>query len=534
MRGANFSGTPQVTLGDHALTDVSLVNTTRLLAQVPAGLPPGVYTVRVCNADGQCGSLPNGYTVTGTGPALNGVSPSQGYNDMPNEIILYGFNLQDGLIVSVGDQVLNDVTRVNSTQVQAVVPAGLVAGTYNISARNPNANTTATLTGVYSVLDPVGDDFAAGVEDLWTTPLTIRQGDTVLLGLNVHRQGGKTTRQVTVAFYHQLADGSLQLIGQATTAPIVPGPEVVEPVFVEWNTTGLPETVQVVAVIDPDSNEAETTKGNNTVRRYFTLLPAAADNTPPTITLLQANGGAAQTENAAINVTVEANDNGGAGVVSMYLVEREFNSSARQWVAIQNTGWIPFQTPFAWSLSSRGGVRYIQGWVSDSAGNISEVTVKTRIDYNPPSDRVLAGQVRIYRRTVTAGQQVNVTLETLTGDADLYVWRPDGNQSFVSNQEGLAPDTVSFTAPQSGDYQIEIFGYQTSTYRLTVTVDNGSQNRSAETVVETRVATKDPRSQPIIHPSNEPAGNAAVPVAPIVEQAPPVTSHQLYLPITVR
>ena len=133
---------------------------------------------------------------------------------------------------------------------------------------------------------------------------------------------------------------------------------------------------------------------------------------------------------------------------------------ARQWVAMQNTGWIPFQNPFAWTLTSRGGVRYIQAWVSDGAGNISEVTVKTRIDYNPPSDRVLAGQVRVYRRTVTAGQRVNVTLETLTGDADLYVWRPDGNQSWVSNQEGAATDTVSFTAPQSGDYQLEVFGPQ--------------------------------------------------------------------------
>lgn len=534
VRGANFSGTPQVYLGDHALTDVSLVNPTRLLAQVPAGLPPGVYTVRVCNADGQCGSLPNGYTVTGTGPALNGVSPNQGYNDTPNEIILYGFNLQNGLIVSVGDQVLNDVTRINSTQVQAVVPAGLVAGTYNVSARNPNATTTATLTGAYSVLDPVGDDFAAGVEDLWTTPLTIRQGDTVLLGLNVHRQGGKTTRQVAVAFYHQLADESLHLIGQVTTAPMVPGPEVVEPVFVEWNTTALPETVQVVAVIDPDNSEAETTKGNNTVRRYFTLLPPAGDTAPPTITLLRANDGAAQTDNATVSIMIEANDGDSGNVVSMYLVEREFNSSARQWVAMQNTGWIPFQNPFAWTLTSRGGVRYIQAWVSDGAGNISEVTVKTRIDYSPPSDRVLAGQVRIYRRTITAGQQVNVTLETLSGDTDLYVWRPDGNQSWVSNQEGTATDTVSFTAPESGDYQIEVFGYQASTYRLTVTVASANQSRSSTAEIGYLAANKEPRSQPIIHPSNEPAGNSAIPVAPITDLPPTAALGKLYLPLITR
>jgi hypothetical protein len=531
IRGANFVGTPQVFLGDRAMTDVSRINAGQLLAQAPAGLTPGVYTVRVCNPDGQCGVLPDGYTVTGTGPTLSGLAPDQGYNDTPNEITLYGFNLQPGVIVMVGNVVLSETVRINSTQVQAVVPAGLTAGTYDVTARNPASAATATLSAAYMVLDPIGDDFSASDEDLWTTPLTIRQGETVLLGLNVHRQGGKTTRQVKVTFYQQLADGSRQEIGSVTTAPMAPGPEVVEAVFVEWNTSGLPSSVQVVAVIDPENAETETTKDNNSASRHFTLLPPAADSEPPTITQLQVNGGAPQTENAAINVTIEANDVGG-NVVSMYLVEREFNSSARQWVAMQNTGWIPFQSPFPWTLTSRGGVRYIQAWVSDGAGNISEVTVKTRIDYNPPSDRVLAGQVRLYRRAITAGQRVNVTLETLSGDADLYVWTPDGNQSFVSNQEGAAPDRVSFTAPQSGDYQIEVFGYQASTYRLTITVDDAGQSRTAETAIGYVAANKTPRSQPIIHPSNEPAGSVAVPVAPIVQT--PTAVRTMYLPVIVR
>jgi len=532
IRGINFAGTPQVFLGDSAMTDVSRINATQLLAQAPAGLTPGLYTVRVCNPDGQCGVLPDGYTVTGTGPTLSGIVPSQGYNDTPNEIALYGFNLQPGIVLTIGDLVLTDTARINSTQVQAVAPAGMAAGTYDVTARNPSSPATATLAGAYSVLDPVGDDFSAGAEDLWTTPLTIRQGDTVLLGLNVHRQGGKTTRQVQVAFYRQFDNGAREEIGRVTTAPMVPGPQVVEPVFIEWDTTGLPAAVAVVAVIDPENSEAETTKGNNTVSRHFTLLPPAADSEPPTITALQANGGAAQTTAATIEIAIEANDS--SGVVSMYLVEREFNSAARQWVAVQNTGWIPFQTPFPWTLTSRGGVRYIQAWVSDGAGNISEVTVKTRIDYNPPSDRVLAGQVRLYRRAVTAGQQVNVTLETLSGDADLYVWRPDGNQSFVSNLEGTAVDAVSFTAPQSGDYQIEVFGYQTSNYRLTVVVDGANQSRNGDVTVDNLAAAKEPRTQPIIAPSNEPAGNAAVPVAPMTEQTPTAADNKLYLPMITR
>ena len=93
---------------------------------------------------------------------------------------------------------------------------------------------------------------------------------------------------------------------------------------------------------------------------------------------------------------------------------------------------------------------------------------------------------------------------------------------------------MSFTAPQSGDYQIEIFGYQTSTYRLTVAIDNAEQSRSNEVTMGYVAANKEPRSQPIIHPSSEPAGNAAVPVAPISEQPTLPVVDKFYLPLIVR
>ena len=90
----------------------------------------------------------------------------------------------------------------------------------------------------------------------------------------------------------------------------------------------------------------------------------------------------------------------------MYLVEREFNSSAQQWVAMQRTGWIAFQSPYTMTLTSSGGVRYIQACVADGVGNISLGAYKTRIDYLPASDTVAAGQVRIFRRTLDAGDTI--------------------------------------------------------------------------------------------------------------------------------
>jgi hypothetical protein len=473
--------------------------------------------------------LPAAYTVTGTGPTLLSIIPDQGYNNVPNDVTLFGFNLQNGLIVTVGDRILQDVRWINATQVQGVVPTNMTPGTYDVVARNPASAVTGSLPGAYTVLDPIGDDFFASADDVWTNPAALRQGDTAQLGLNVHRQGGKTTKEVEVVFYRgDPAAGGAEL-GRVTTAPMPPGPDVIEAVFIEWHTTGVTGTVAIVAVIDPAGLVLETTKGNNTARRYVTVLPPARDEEPPTVNDMQVNDGAPATDNPTVLVTIDASDVGGSGVVSMYLVEREFNSSARQWVAVQRTGWIAFQSPYTLTLTDRGGVRYIQVWVGDGAGNISEITYKTRIDYTPPTDTVLTGQVRLYRRTVAAGQTVQVRVETVTGDADLYVWRPDGNQSWVSNQEGLQTDAVSFSAPQSGDYQIEVYGYQTSQYRLTITVTGGSRLGPAAELTYVSPA-KDTRTQPVIPPANAPEGRAAVPVAPILPSAP----ISLYLPIIHR
>lgn len=539
ISGANFVGAPTASIGSTALTNVSLVNSSQLLGAVPAGIPPGTYDVRVCNPDAQCATLPNGYTVTGTGPTLLSIIPNQGFNNVPNDVTLYGFNFQNGIIITIGSTTLQDVNRVNATQVRGVVPTGLTPGTYDVVARNPASPSTSTLTSGYTALDPAGDDFYAEADDLWTAPTTLRQGDSVQLGVNVHRQGGKTTLAPQVAFYlgNPAAGTSLldrvlarqpraTLLGTTTTPPMPPGPGGLDSAYITWNTAGLTGAQEIYVVIDPNNALVETSKANNTTHRTITILPAAPDTSPPVINTLLINGGAASTNNANVTITIAASDTGGSGVRSMYLVEREFNSSARQWVAVQRMDWVPFQSSYSLTLTGRGGTRYIQAWVADNAGNISVDTYKARIDYMPPSDNIRAGQARVYRRNVIAGQSLQVTLETLSGDADLYVWRPDGGQSWVSNNSGTANDTVSFVAPQSGVYQIEVYGYQDAQYRLTIA--GGTAGASVRTV--THVNTdKPPRGQPVIAPTNEPAGNSAVPPSPIGQ-----TENKLYLPLITR
>jgi hypothetical protein len=93
-------------------------------------------------------------------------------------------------------------------------------------------------------------------------------------------------------------------------------------------------------------------------------------------------------------------------------------------VEIQQSGWIGLHNPYALTLTRHGGLHRIQVWVADGAGNISLLPAVASINYLPASDSLKAGQIRIYRWPMAAGQVLNATLETQSGDADLYIWPP--------------------------------------------------------------------------------------------------------------
>jgi hypothetical protein len=85
--GSGFTSTPRVYLNPDMpspttvatpLLSVGFVDGTRLTAQVPPGLPAGVYDVFVVNPDGAVGLLDQGFTVTAAAPpVLDSVSPGQ-------------------------------------------------------------------------------------------------------------------------------------------------------------------------------------------------------------------------------------------------------------------------------------------------------------------------------------------------------------------------------------------------------------------------------------------------------------------------
>lgn len=263
----------------------------------------------------------------------------------------------------------------------------------------------------------------------------------------------------------------------------------------------------------------ESTDSNNIAVRTLEVLPAAsADTSPPTAESLAINNGAQTTTAPTVNVQLVATDN--QGVMSMYVVERIYNNAARSWVARQSTGWIAFQESFTMTLSPVGGARYLQAWVADAAGNLSTPAVRTLVNYLQAGSPILERQVHLYRLQLPAGQTLQATLETLTGDTDLYVWDSGGTLVGSSNNFDLAPDLVNVPG-DGGDYQIEVHGYLDSTYTLSLNL--GAATRLADTSLPSAKITP---AAPSVDLSSAPAGQQALPSAPV--------TWSLYLPVTVR
>lgn len=532
LGGANFSEPMTVKIGGAASPAVTRKSSAELVAAVPTSLTPGVYTVQVCNAAPTCASLPNSFTVLGAGPVIGSIYPSQGHNDAPNAIVVRGFNLSAATTLSlpgVGAELQPAGVQVSGGQLQATIPAGLPAGSYNLMACN--GSVCDTLEGAYVALGVVMNDFSASSEDLWTAPVTIRAGNTVVLGLNVHRLSGIGLAAAPVAFYVNDPSDPANKISPASdpqTAEMPVGS--VDVVTATWTPTGLSGTVTIYAVIDPQHQLTEATRANNTVSTTIQILPREEDETAPVIEALRLNEGAAITAQRQVSLALTANDDpAGIGIKTMKVVERQYNTAARQWVVAEETGWMAYQASYTLTLTEQAGLHFIQVWVSDGAGNVSEMA-QASINYAPAQANIYAGQVHIYRVELTAGEAADFSLESLAGDADLYVWDDDGNY-VAASLETDSVDAVSFMAAASGTYQVEVYGYTDSTYSLDFQSASPDQLGPAAAQIQSDPELKPVRFQPSIKTQNEPLRSNPSESAPIEAQ---IEDYNVYLPLVLR
>jgi parallel beta-helix repeat protein len=464
-------------------------------------------------------------------PSISYITPIQGTNDVPNEINVYGLDFVEGLNVTLHTTPTTDlsVSYLNSSHLRATVPISLTAGNYDLTVTNPDGR-SVTLAKAYIVFDAQAgsDDLYAHSYDLWSDPLTVRQGEQADLGLVVHRQGGSTDlHSVTVRFYDGDPYDGGTLIGDGTVAQLSPRSSE--------STTGVPWTpaaagnYAIYARIDPDDVVTETIESNNTISATITVLPEAVDTTPPTVVSFTINGGAGSTGAPTVTLAISATDStGGSGVSAMYFVEYEFAQAAMEWVPVQSSGWLAYTDTYTWTLTPVAGVRYVQARVADAAGNICLTPSKAQINYLPSSDQIAADQVRVYRQHLEPSQMLSVTVTPVSGDPDLYVWLPSGGLAGASiNSVGV--DQLDVTAVESGMYQIEVYGYTAAEYAISIVVNGGGMDLAAEEVL-LAIADKTPRSAPVLPADEEPPEQMAIPQAPVTGDS----DRKVYLPLVMR
>ena len=445
-----------------------------------------------------------------------------GRNVFANEINIYGNHFQEESIVRIeGDEVIDLLTTfISATHLRAVIPASQEVGVYDLIVSHPDG-TSATFSNAYTVLGAERDDLFSRSYFLLTNPRPLRAGDSADISLQVQRQGGsETLSDVTVEFYLGNPNNGGTLIGRGTVTSLAANSSAMSN-NVTWN---VPQegTYRIFAVIDPDNQVNEVAENNNIISRQVRVRRAAQDRTRPTIEEFTINGGASQTTDQSVELSIGASDPGpsSTGVQAVHIIEYEFNQSAGRWVPAQRLGWQPYQNRFNWTVLPSSGLKYFQIWVADGAGNISRPRVAW-INYLTASDTLPRRSSRFYLYNLNAGQSMSATLTPISGDPDLYVWSPQAGTSWSSFNSDLVIDEISFTAPVNGIYVVEVYAYQTTEYNLTVsmgaTVNRPTTHLPAllhgEKIAQSEpglVAEEVPEEQPYAVPAIEEANDPTV------------------------
>jgi uncharacterized repeat protein (TIGR01451 family) len=353
------------------------------------------------------------------------------------------------------------------------------------------------------------DLFATGY-DIFSIPQTVREGmDNVNLAVNVYNVSAHTVHDVRVEFYH-----GETLIGNGNASFISPYKHTLVQMNGAWDISGLRGANHIRVVVDPENMFSELSEVNNVATRTVAILPLAADLFPPEVISLEINNEDEISYSRDVFLDIEAHDAGGE-VDKMFIIELGFNHNIRQWMEIQRSGWLTFTEHYTWTMSGQIGIRYIQVWVADTRGNISNYPGYNMINYMPPLEHVGKGRWNLYRHTVQSGQNLAIQLIPETGDPDLYVWGP-GNNGFpdaYSRRSGKERDEVSLVMPTSGICQIQVYGFEDSDYRISII--RGMSKNLVQTLTLYSAENKTLPGIPLS--TEDPPSRVGIPSAPVEE-----------------
>ncbi len=411
-------------------------------------------------------------------PVVSQVLPNQGALDQPAQVEIYGANFQPGAVARLEQP--GTVTALRTlyntpNHLTVMWPGGLQAATYAVTVLNPDWN-KGTLSYGYTAVDLTpanpADDLYGFNYELTSNQVYEYVGEPTWVWFVVHRLGGADNlTNVPVRFYvgaPGLTDPATQAtpIGEDSVATLPPNSW--RAVHVSWTPTQA-GTWELYAVIDPYNAFAEPA-GNNLYHRGVQVkVQTPPDKTPPVVDTVSAP---LKTSSGTVALSITAHDEGGSGLAWMDIVMWEYFPSLRTWLATEESGWMPYDSTYWYRMGYFSGPRYFDVWVADTARNISAQPGSALVNYLKPDSFIIQGESQLYLFPLTqnAAFSADMTMGFSFDDADLYLWPPDypARNYWVSANAGSAAEHITINAPVTGFYWLEVYGYQSAFYDLSV------------------------------------------------------------------
>jgi YVTN family beta-propeller protein len=330
--------------------------------------------------------------------------------------------------------------------------------------------------------------------DVFFDPPTVIVGSSVEVGANISLFGPRvptfTPGPLKVTFYDgRPGEEGTTVIGEANIAGIEEDFSEVT-VRVPWEVPDTTGRRRIFVTVDSTDLFTESSERDNTANRSVLVRPVPPDRTPPVVSDVRINDGAAIATATAATVTFNASDPASpsgaetSGLRSFCLVRYTFSSAQRRWVeeTCANFALLPAANgdgsfTVATNLRPRAGTAYVFVWVKDAAGNISRVPGFDVISFVPgPTERVELdrNEVRVFRISLAPGQAATIVLTPSAGDIDVSVFDGVGSGATriqVSAQNGLAPETIALSVPAGGSattFQVEVRAVVNSAFTIAV------------------------------------------------------------------
>lgn len=273
-------GTPTPTVLSEADGAVTFVDAQTVTAKIPPGLPDGVWSVTIQNADGCTATLDNALTIAPP-PTITSIAPVSAWNGQDTTITITGTGLRMTPAVTIalsgGVAMTLAATFVDAEHVTAIVPKGTPAGSYALTLTNPDgcsATTTLTVTDtppitVTGVINP----FGCSTDD---TPVTISGAffeSTPRAHLVAAATGGADLELRNVAFV-----SSTKLTAIVPAGGVIGGPYALEVDNPDGSHAQKPMAFTITDLCPP---VIDAVTPNSVVHNYSTI---AAGATPIAIT----------------------------------------------------------------------------------------------------------------------------------------------------------------------------------------------------------------------------------------------------------